>query len=179
MKPIFSIGHSNHPLTRFLEMLSRADVTAVVDIRSQPVSRWAPQFNREALISTLEGVGVSYFFMGRELGGRPKITALLTDGKPDYAKMARDASFRSGIAQLLEESKKHTVALLCAERDPVNCHRFLLVGRHLAGKGIALSHILADGKIESQAQTEERMIALKPSPELFGEEDAPPARKSS
>jgi uncharacterized protein (DUF488 family) len=168
MKPIFSIGHSNHALTRFLEMLSRADVTAVADIRSQPVSRWAPQFNKEALMSTLDGCGLSYFFMGRELGGRPKITALLSDGKPDYTKMAREDGFREGVARLLKESEKHRVALMCAERDPVNCHRFLLVARHLAARGIAISHILADGEIEAHADTEQRFIGLKPQANMFG-----------
>jgi uncharacterized protein (DUF488 family) len=168
MTALFTIGHSNHSIARFLEMLAGAGVTAVADVRSQPVSRWAPQFNKEALMTTLEGCGLSYLFMGRELGGRPKEPALLTGGKPDYAKMARAPAFRDGLAELLKESARHRVAVMCAERDPVNCHRFLLIARHLAARGVAVSHILADGEIEQHSDTEHRMIGLKPQADLFG-----------
>ena len=168
MTEIFTIGHSNHPLPRFLEMLARAEVGAVADVRSQPVSRWAPQFNKEALMSTLEGCGLSYLFMGRELGGRTKITALLSDGKPDYAKMARDEAFIEAIARLIKQSARQRVALMCAERDPINCHRFLLIARHLASRGIGVSHILSDGQIENHADTERRMIGTKSQADLFG-----------
>jgi uncharacterized protein (DUF488 family) len=168
MNPIFSIGHSHYPLTRVLEMLAGADVTAVADIRSHPVSRWAPQFNKETLMRALEGSGLSYLFMGRELGGRPKAAALLTGGKPDYAKMARDPAFHEGIARLLEESARHRVALICAERDPIHCHRFLLVARHLVGRGVAVSHILANGEIEAHSATEQRLTGLNPQADLFG-----------
>ena len=167
MKPILTIGHSNHPLPDFLEMLARANVTAVADIRSQPVSRWAPQFSKEALISTLEGVGLPYLFMGRELGGRPREESLLTNGKPDYAKMSRTSSFKDGIKALLKESAEHRMAVMCAERDPLNCHRFLLVGRHLAARGIEVAHILADGSIESHTDGELRLMGREPQADLF------------
>ena len=168
MKPIYTIGHSNHPVTRFLDLLAGAEIEAVADARSQPVSRWAPQYNKDALISTLEALGMSYFFMGRQLGGRPKDAELLRGGKPDYAKMVKSADFRDGIAQLLKESERHRVAVMCAERDPGDCHRFLLIGRHLASQGVPVRHILADGTIETHADTERRLLGVSPHADLFG-----------
>ena len=105
--------------------------------------------------------------MGRELGGRTKITALLSDGKPDYAKMARDEAFLEAIARLIKQSARQRVALMCAERDPINCHRFLLIARHLASRGVGVNHILSDGQIENHTDTERRMIGTKSQADLF------------
>ena len=168
MRSIYTIGHSNHPLTRFLDLLSGAEVTAVADVRSQPVSRWAPQYNKDALISTLDACGIAYFFMGRELGGRPSDSGLSTAGKPDYAKMARAESFRDALGQLKKETARHRIALMCAERDPLDCHRFLLIARQLASQGVTISHILSDGAIEAQRDTERRLLAIQPQADLFG-----------
>jgi uncharacterized protein (DUF488 family) len=165
---LYTIGHSNHSLTRFLELLSGAGIAAIADVRSQPVSRFAPQFNKDALIRALEAGGIAYAYMGRELGGRPKDAGLLTGGKPDYEKMARADAFRDGLARLAAESATHRLAILCAERDPTDCHRFLLVARALAAQGIEVAHILANGDIETQEDTERRMRALKPQADLFG-----------
>jgi uncharacterized protein (DUF488 family) len=172
MLALYTIGHSNYPLTRFLELLTDAEITAVADVRSQPTSRWAPQYNKDALISTLDACGISYFFMGRELGGRPKDASLLTgkigNNTPDYGKMARTDAFRDAIAWLKKEGTHHRIALMCAERDPTDCHRFLLIARALSAQGVPVSHILSDGGIEAQSDTERRMLAMRPQADLFG-----------
>jgi uncharacterized protein (DUF488 family) len=168
MNPIYTIGHSNHPVTRFVDLLTAAEIGAVVDARSQPVSRWAPQYNMDALMSTLEALGIGYFFMGRQLGGRPKDAALLKNGKPDYARMAKSAPFQDGIAQLLKEGARQRVAVMCAERDPADCHRFLLIGRHLTAQGVPVRHILVNGGIETQSETEQRLLGVKRTEDLFG-----------
>jgi uncharacterized protein (DUF488 family) len=165
---IFTIGHSNHPITRFLELLSGAGLTALADVRSQPHSRWASQFNREALSAALAEQGIAYMFLGKELGGRPKDTALLKDGKPDYRAMAVSENFRAGIARVLEGAKTHRIALMCAERDPIDCHRFLLIGRRLAAHGVPVGHILTTGEVETHEDTERRFAARKGGPDLFG-----------
>ena len=165
---LFTIGHSNHPPARFLELLARAEVTAVADVRSQPMSRWAPQYNKDALMSTLEACGIAYFYMGRELGGRPKEAALRTGAKPDYGKMAKAPAFRDAIARLKEECAKGKVALMCAEQDPANCHRFLLIARELAAQGVQIAHILPSGEIETQAETEQRLRGVTAQADLFG-----------
>lgn len=168
MTPIFTIGHSNYPVTKFLELLAGAEIEAVADARSQPMSRWAPQYNKDALMSTLEALGISYFFMGRQLGGRPREPALLKAGRPDYAKMAKAAEFRTGIDELLKEGARHRVAVMCAERDPADCHHFLLIGRHLAAQGVPVRHILADGRIETHDETEPRLVGVTRQADLFG-----------
>ena len=165
---IFTVGHSNHSLERFLQLLARARITAIADVRSKPHSRWSPQFNKQALGTALGQNDVAYVFLGKELGGRPEDPALLKDGRPDYSAMSHIESFRAGIERIIEGAKTHRIALLCAERDPIHCHRFLLVGRHLASRGIPVAHILASGDVEDQEQTESRFRERYPVDDLFG-----------
>src|SRR5262249_23555895 len=106
-----------------------------------------------------------YVFLGRELGGKPSDPALLKDGRPDYAAMARTPEFVSGLKIVIEASKTDRVALLCAERDPIHCHRFLLIGPELAARNVPVAHLLATGAIESQADAERR--ASGEAPDLF------------
>ena len=157
MQPtIFTIGHSNHSFARFVELLKAAGIESVVDVRSQPVSRWVPHFNRTTLESALPGHGVHYVFLGRELGGRPADPELRQEGKPDYAAIAQAPPFRAGIERVIEMGKEKRIALMCAERDAADCHRFTLIGRELAARGQSVGHILADGTVEDEAATEQR-----------------------
>src|SRR5262245_53096414 len=153
---ILSIGHSNHALAQFIALIEGAGVSAIADVRSRPVSRWVPHFNKKPLEATLAERGISYLYLGHELGGRPDDSSLMKSGKPDYAAMARSLSFAAGLKRVIDASVNDVVALLCAERDPVDCHRFLLIGRELAARGIAIAHILASGVVEPQADTERR-----------------------
>ena len=131
---IFTIGHSNHIWERFLALLGANGITALADVRSMPHSRWASQFNKDALAKALAEKGIAYVFLGKELGGRPKNPALLKDGKADYAAMARNHSFRAGIERVLEGAKTYRIALMCAERDP---HRLPSLPAHRAAPGRA------------------------------------------
>ena len=165
---IFTAGHSNHSLERFLQLLAGPRITAIADVRSKPHSRWAPQFNRHALAAALGENDVAYVFLGKELGGRPEDPAFLKNGKPNYEAMSRSESFRAGIERIIEGAKSHRIALLCAERDPLDCHRFLLVGRQLASRSLPVAHILAGGEVEAQEQTESRFRVRNPVEDLFG-----------
>jgi uncharacterized protein (DUF488 family) len=165
---IFTVGHSNHSLERFLQLLAGARVTAIADVRSRPHSRWASQFNKQALGASLGENDVAYVYLGKELGGRPEDPALLKNGKPDYDAMSRSLSFGAGIDRIIEGAKTHRIALMCAERDPLDCHRFLLIGRHLASRAIPVAHILASGEVEDQDKTEARFGARNPIGDLFG-----------
>ena len=153
---ILTIGHSNHALAQFLALIEGAGVSLIVDVRSRPVSRWVPHFNKTPLEAVLAERGISYLYLGRELGGRPDDPLLMKNGKPDYAAMARTPAFAAGLKRVIDASAHDAVALLCAERDPVDCHRFLLIGRELAARGIPVAHILAGGVVEPQADTEQR-----------------------
>jgi uncharacterized protein (DUF488 family) len=156
---IFTIGHSNHPLERFLELLRGARIAAVVDVRSRPYSRHWPQFSRPALEKSLASGGIDYAFLGVELGGKRDDPALLDNGRIDFDRVAATPSFRSGLDRVVGKAGRRRLALLCAEREPLDCHRFLLVGRHLHERGMALRHILADGRIEDHDTTVSRLLA--------------------
>jgi uncharacterized protein (DUF488 family) len=158
--PILTIGHSNHALPRFLDLLKSAAVTTVADVRSVPVSRFVPHFNKDRLAASLGQRGILYLFLGRELGGRPERPELFTEGSADYEKMAQTPSFKAGIERLTEGARDKRIALICAEADPLDCHRCLLVGRSLAEAGVDVGHILPSGQILTQAEIENRLLDL-------------------
>jgi uncharacterized protein (DUF488 family) len=158
--PIHTIGHSNHPLAKFVALLEGAGVTAVADVRSAPVSRFAPHFNKERLAASLGEHGIAYVFLGQELGGRPDRPELFTDGIADYEKMAAVPVFKAGIDRLTIGAESHRITVMCAEADPLDCHRCLLVGRALAEAGVDVAHILASGQVLSHVEIEDRLLDL-------------------
>ena len=171
---LFTIGHSNLAAERFVALLKEAGVTAVADVRSVPFSRWCPWFSARALAERLGQDGIGYLAFGNSLGGRPRDPTLYSDGIADYEAMAASPEFRAGLEQLLHTMTHHRVCLLCAEREPLDCHRCLLVSRALAARGLAVGHILADGAIEPHAATEKRLLRLAGGEEddLFGDPGA-------
>jgi uncharacterized protein (DUF488 family) len=165
---LFTIGHSNIPADRFVAMLRAAGVEAIADVRSVPASRRFPWFSAKAFGERLACEGVAYEFFGDELGGRPRDPALYCDGVADYEAMAAQPEFRAGLDRLMASAKRCRVCLMCAEREPLDCHRCLLVGRALAGRGLAIGHILHDGTVEPNAATEQRLVEItKSAPDLF------------
>jgi uncharacterized protein (DUF488 family) len=171
---LFTIGHSNHPIERFLELARGAGITAIADVRSTPASRRYPWFNEKRLAPRLAADGIAYVPLGEALGGRPRDPHLYrADGIADYAAMARTDAFRAGLERVAEGARRYRVCLMCAEREPLDCHRCLLVARALAERGFAIGHVLADARIEPQAATEERLLALTGEPaDLFADRDA-------
>jgi uncharacterized protein (DUF488 family) len=154
---LYTIGHSNHPIERFLDLLRGHEIETVADVRSRPYSRFVPHFSRERLERLLDEADVGYLFLGRELGGKP------TRDDPgrfpsDYHARIGDPLFRDGIERLLEAADMRRVALLCRERDPLDCHRLYLVCRYVKPMVGPIRHILPDGAIEEQSATERRLI---------------------
>jgi uncharacterized protein (DUF488 family) len=168
---LFTIGHSNHPIERFLELARGAGITAIADVRSTPASRRYPWFNQARLAPRLAQEGLAYVPLGEALGGRPRDPRLYReDGVADYAAMARSDEFRAGLDRVAEGARRYCVCLMCAEREPLDCHRCLLVTRALAERGYAVGHVLADGTIEAHGQTEERLLKLARVPaDLFAD----------
>ncbi|MGA7458137.1 MAG: DUF488 domain-containing protein [Methyloceanibacter sp.] len=158
--PILTIGHSRHSLERFIALLEGAGATAIADVRSAPVSRFSPHFNKNALAASLAGRNIDYLFLGKELGGRPEQKAMYTQGMADYEKMAGSPDFHAGIARLTEEAQRARVAAMCSEADPLDCHRCLLVARALAGNGIEVAHVIASGAIMPHEEAEDRLLQL-------------------
>ena len=160
MHTILTIGHSNHPLEAFLNLLRRHDVKTLADVRSVPYSRYYPQFRRRPLQQALAARGIDYVFLGRELGARPTETACYRDGRVDYERLARTARFIAGIDRLVREAETRCVAVLCAEREPLDCHRTILVAPALTRRGASVAHILRDGGLEPHAAALDRLLDL-------------------
>jgi len=157
---IYSVGHSNHPLEKFVGLLTANGITAIADVRSRPFSRRNPQFNRDRLAATLTAHGIAYVFLGKELGARSDDSSCYEGGKVRYDRLMATALFESGIERVLSGAEKYRVALLCAEKEPLDCHRTLLVCRALEKHGISIMHILSDGTTEPHDQTMSRLVGL-------------------
>ncbi len=159
----YSIGHSNIPAERFVALLRAAGVSAIADVRSTPVSRFCPWFSGKNLKALLERNSMDYLTYGAALGGRPKSADLYCDGIADYEAMARRGDFQTALERLADAARCRAtgrICLMCAEREPLDCHRCLLVARALAARGFATGHIRHDGTVELQAATEQRLLEL-------------------
>src|SRR5579871_3326123 len=157
---LYTIGHSNGSIERLIGLLQQHSITAVADVRSQPYSRFNPQFNREVLAGSLKESRLEYVFLGNELGARSDDPQCYRDGKAQYGLMAETETFKRGIARLLKGSERFRVAILCAEKEPLACHRGILISRHLQATGRQVVHILEDGSLENHEATVGRLLAL-------------------
>jgi uncharacterized protein (DUF488 family) len=143
---LYSIGHSNADIRAFIDLLRRYEISALVDTRSQPYSRYNQHFNREHLKYSIEEAGIEYFYLGKELGGRPEDPALyFPNGRVDYDLVAQSSLYLAGIERLLALAVDRRVAFMCAEADYKNCHRYRLITRTLVERGIEVQHILHSG----------------------------------
>lgn len=165
MGPVYSIGHSNHEIQVFIGMLHKFNINAIADVRSSPYSRFAPQYSREALKVSLADAGIAYVFLGRELGARSDNPKCYINGKVQYNRLALEPIFKEGINRLQDGSKRFRIALMCAEKDPLDCHRALLVSKVLFESGMSINHIHANEVLESHEQFESRLIASCKLPE--------------
>ena len=169
---VFTIGHSTHALASFVGLLRRHGVDEVADVRSTPYSRFNPQFNRDSLANSLVAHGIGYVFLGRELGGRPDDPACYENGRVRYDRVAATPVFQRGLEQVIHDSAGQSVALLCAEKDPLECHRTLLVAQALNVRGVTVDHVRADGTLENHAAAMDRLLVMHGDPpqrELFGQ----------
>ena len=157
---VLTIGHSTHPVEGFLDLLQGHGVTALADVRAAPYSRFNPQFNRETLAGNLDTRGIAYVFLGRELGGRSEDPALYTDGRISYERLGRTHSFQKGLGRVAQGATGHRIALMCAEREPLECHRCLLVAPALEARGVSVAHIWSDGGLERHGDAMDRLLAM-------------------
>ena len=173
--PVFTVGHSNHPPEMFINLLIRHGVDEIVDVRSAPYSRYTPHFNHDALQNSLDDIGIAYAYLGGELGGRPADRSCYDpDGRVRYDRVAETDLFDDGIRRIIRAAEQRRVALLCTEKEPLECHRTLLVARALAERGVSVAHILADGGLESHDDAMTRLVAvhkLPPNGDMFRTRD--------
>lgn len=168
MRELFTIGHSNHKIFDFLRLLRSHGINALVDVRSHPVSRVHPQFNKKVLAADLKKAKIAYVFLGRELGARRVESSCYMEGRAEYDRIAALPIFQEGLRRIREGLRRYRIALMCAERDPLDCHRGILICRYLRNEGISIQHIREDGSLEPQTALEKRLVdRLEIEPDLF------------
>jgi uncharacterized protein (DUF488 family) len=165
-KTVFTIGHSNHLRDHFIALLCQHGVTAVCDVRSKPYSRMNPQFNREPLEQALREHGIAYRFLGRELGARSDDETCYVEGTVQHGRLAKTKLFQTGLKRVQQGAKQDfQIALMCAEKEPLECHRSILVARHLVALGMNVEHIHADGTLEPHHAALTRLAQMLHLPE--------------
>ncbi|MBL8179033.1 MAG: DUF488 domain-containing protein [Bryobacterales bacterium] len=152
---IYTIGHSTHAIETFLALLARHNIAAIADVRSAPFSRRNPQFTRSNLERSLDAANIAYRFFGKELGARSEDPSCYRKGKVQYELLAQTALFRRGLGRLAGQAAQQTTAILCAGKEPLECHRTILVARHL---DMPVAHIHADARIEPHPEALGRLI---------------------
>jgi uncharacterized protein (DUF488 family) len=171
---LLTIGYSGRTLDDFVALLVQHKITALCDVRSVPYSSRNPQFNREPLKRALKVHNIDYVFLGEELGARPKDPSCYVAGKAIYQKIASSPLFKNGLERIESGVRKgYVLALMCAEKDPMMCHRSILICRNLRGRQISFLHIIDHETSETQSDLEKRLVAeLKVKPDLFKDTDA-------
>lgn len=156
---LYTIGHSNHPVERFIALLEQHDIEVLADVRSTPFSRFNPQFNRERLKQTLAARNIQYLFLGDTLGARSADPAHYENNRVSYRKLAASEPFQRGLQQLLSEAHQYRTVIMCAEKEPLDCHRTILLARAVERADVPIRHILSDGSIEEHRDVMQRLIA--------------------
>jgi len=157
---LFTIGHSNLSIEAFVLLLQQHGITAVADVRSHPFSRYLPHFNKSEITASLSKAGIQYIFLGKELGARPEdLSCYDSRGKALYDRIAATPLFSQGIQRLLKGAANYKISLMCAEKDPITCHRTILVCHKLREFNLQINHILSDGNLESHQHLEERLLS--------------------
>ena len=171
MQALFTVGHSNHSLERFLELLSQHEISAIADVRSMPYSRYCPHFNPPLLKPALVNAGIAYVFLGKELGARPDDQDCYVNGRVSYERLAAQREFHEGLERVVQGLSRFRLALMCTEKDPIDCHRMILICPQLRSREIAIQHILADASLETNEAAERRLCdKLNLRPNLFESE---------
>ncbi len=158
MKALYTIGHSNHRIEDFLGLLGKHGIETVFDVRSKPYSRIHPHFRYKSLAGALQAAGIGYVFAGKALGAKPDDPDCREQGRISFARLARRPEFAAALEQIHQAAESRRMCLMCAEKEPLSCHRTLLICRHLRGGDLCIYHILADGGLEAHGATEKRMM---------------------
>ena len=158
LTPIYTIGYGSRSIVELIELLQAHGIAYLIDVRSAPYSRYKPEFSKTQLANALEQHGIRYVFMGDTLGGRPDDETCYVNGKVDYEKVKVTESYQHGIQRLRTAfSQQHSIALMCSEGKPEECHRCKLIGATLTNENIAVMHIDETGEQLTQDQVIERL----------------------
>jgi uncharacterized protein (DUF488 family) len=155
---IYTIGHSNYESYQFIKILHSHSIETIVDVRSAPYSKYCPQFNMDTIKQALNNSGIEYLFLGKELGARPKEQDCYVGGKVSFEKLRESEFFKKGMLQLLDETEKHNIAIMCSEKEPIDCHRAILISRVLTQQGVTVKHILSEKELMEHKDLEEQLL---------------------
>lgn len=158
MSSIFTVGHSNHTPETFVALLRLHGINAIADVRSSPYSRYTPQFNKAELAALLKKNNIVYVFLGNYLGARPNDPLCYRNSAVDFSRLSQMDYFQEGLERVLKGASQFRLALLCTEKDPIQCHRMILVCRHLRAENTIIKHILEDGELEDNRDSERRLL---------------------
>ena len=162
MGKLFTVGHSQHTPEYFINLLKRHNINCVLDVRSTPYSKYAEQFNRENVHAFLQNSSIRYSYMGKYFGARPtELKSYNNKGYLDFEKVAQSERFNIGVKNvILGLEQNNNIALMCTEKDPIDCHRAILVARAFELRGIEVNHILSDGTLQNQRKLDERLLDM-------------------
>ncbi|MBC5998220.1 DUF488 domain-containing protein [Romboutsia ilealis] len=157
---IFTIGHSNYPVEKLIDMLKFYNINCVVDVRGTPYSKYNVQYNKETIKNTLIKAGFVYIYMAKEFAAkRENKISYNKEGYSDFEKVIKEEDFKNGVKRLENGCKKgFKIALLGAMQDPIRCHRSILLGRELERLGFTVNHIMDDYAIKDQRYIEEKIL---------------------
>jgi len=156
---LYTIGHSNRTIDQFIELLKENRVDAIADVRSSPYSGMNPQYNREDIKRSLSCHDIAYVFLGKELGARRDEECCYVDGVARYEKIAATTAFKAGLERIRSGVKSRRIAMMCAEKDPLTCHRTILICRYLKDD-VSIAHIVEPRGLELHEDAEERLMRL-------------------
>lgn len=171
---IYTVGHSNYEIDDFLKIVSTYNIDFIVDVRSSPYSQYCPQFNKEIVKNALSNAGIKYLFLGKELGARPDDPSCYYGGRVQFELLRKTELFKQGIARLKDGvSKECVLAIMCSEKNPIDCHRTILISKILKENGMNTKHIISDTEVIDQNQIEQQLQKkFKLEPQLFDTENA-------
>lgn len=157
---IYTLGHSNYPFNKFIEILKKYNINCVVDIRAIPYSKYNTQYNKEFFQSNLKRLGYTYIYMADEFGAKRKTRKSYNqEGYADFEKVILEDDFKKGIERLkIGCSKGYKIALLGAMQEPIRCPRSILIGKELIKEGFNVKHIMHEGDLKTQMDLEELLL---------------------
>ncbi len=158
---LYTVGHSTVPIETFIDLIKKYDVQYVIDVRSTPYSRYASQFNTDVLESALKSEGIGYSHMGRYFGARQESREFYNvEGYLDFELFRESELFKKGLRNIEHGLEKYNIALMCTEKDPIDCHRAIMVGRGFELDGIPVKHILHSGEVLEQHGLNRRLLDM-------------------
>lgn len=171
---IYTTGYAGHTIPSLVQLLQAIGITVLADVRSTPFSGRRPEMDKPALMQALRDGGMRYIFMGEQLGGRPRNPKLYRAGKIDPQALLAHEGYKTGVARLIAGAAEHTICLLCAERDPISCHRGLYIAESLQEAGMQVRHLIGGEQPEDHQATRARMAELvnMEHADLFASENA-------